>query len=241
MDPIVKYLTEGILPKNDIEAKQIRKWAAQYVILDGLLYKKSFTQPLLKCLSPSDADYALREVYERICGDHLGGKSLAYKIIRQGYYWPTMQKNAVDFVRRCDSCQRYANIQRRPASQLTQLIAPWPFAQWGMDILGPFPPASGQRKFLIVAIDYFTKWIEAEPLALITEAKVEIFVKNSIIYRFGIPHAIIMDNGRQFDTQKFKDFCAQYSILHKLTSVGHPQATGEAEVTNRTILHGLKI
>ncbi|WP_374695624.1 integrase zinc binding domain-containing protein [Areca yellow leaf disease phytoplasma] len=71
----------------------------------------------MKCLIPSDADYALREVHEGICAI-IRGRSLAYKIIRQGYYWPTMQKDAADFVRRCDSCQRYANIQRRPASQL---------------------------------------------------------------------------------------------------------------------------
>ena len=109
-----------------------------------------------------------------------------------------------------------------------------------MDILGPFPPASGQRKFLLVAIDYFTKWVEAEPLAQITEGKVESFVKNSTIFRFGIPHVIITDNGRQFDNPKFKDFCARYHIQHRLTSVAHPQSNGEAEVTNRTILHGLK-
>jgi len=107
--------------------------------------------------------------------------------------------------------------------------------------LGPFPLASGQRKFLLVAIDYFTKWVEVEPLAQITEVKVENFIQNSIIFRFGIPWMIITDNGRQFENSKFQDFCQQYHISHRLTSVNHPQCNGEAEVTNQTILHGLKI
>ena len=109
-----------------------------------------------------------------------------------------------------------------------------------MDILGPFSPAIGQRKFSLVAIDYFTKWVEAEPLAQITEAKVENFVRNHIIFHFGIPKVIITNNGRQFDNTKFKKFCALFHIDHKLTSIDHPQANGEAKVTNRTILHGLK-
>ena len=151
-----------------------------------------------------------------------------------------MKKDAAELVRRCESCQKYANIQHQPASQIAPIVAPWPFAQWGVDILGPFPPASGQRKFIVVAIDYFTKWVEAEPLAQITERKMEDFVQKSIIFRFGLPHTIITDNGRQFDNQDFKDFCARFHIRHRLTSVGHPQSNGEVEVTNRTLLHGLK-
>ena len=91
-----------------------------------------------------------------------------------------------------------------------------------------------------MAVDYFTKWVEAEPLAQIIEAKMENFVRNHIIFCFGIPKVIITDNGRQFDNTKFKEFCALFHIDHKLTSISHPQANDEAEVTNRTILHGLK-
>ena len=123
---------------------------------------------------------------------------------------------------------------------LSQLSAPWPFAQWGMDLLGPFPPASGQRKFLIVAIDYFTKWVEAEPLARITEANVAKFFWKSIVCRFGLPHTVVTDNGRQFDCREFEEFCSDLGIRHRFTSVAHPQTNGEAEVTNRTILQGLR-
>ncbi|RWV76896.1 hypothetical protein GW17_00062366 [Ensete ventricosum] len=109
-----------------------------------------------------------------------------------------------------------------------------------MDLLGPFPPASGQRRFLIVGVDYFTKWLEAEPLASITERQVEGFVWKNIITRFGLPRAIITDNGTQFNNTKFKTFCQSYRIQLKFSSIAHPQANELAEVTNRAILEGLK-
>ena len=114
-------------------------------------------------------------------------------------------------------------------------------AQWGMDILGPFPMASGQWKFLLVAIDYFTKWVEAESLTKITEAKVQNFVWKSIVCRFGLPRTLITDNGRQFTGAGFAEFCEDLNISHNFTSVAHPQANGEAEVTNRTLLQGIKV
>ena len=81
IDLIQKYLAEGTLPENSAEAKKLKWKASQYVILDNHLYKRSFSLPLLRCLRPSEADFALREVHEGMCGNHLGGKSLAYKIL----------------------------------------------------------------------------------------------------------------------------------------------------------------
>ncbi|KAK3026311.1 hypothetical protein RJ639_040999 [Escallonia herrerae] len=111
---------------------------------------------------------------------------------------------------------------------------------WGMDILGPFPPAMAQRKFVIVAIDYFTKWVEAEALALITERKYEDFFWRAVICRFGISRVLIMDNGKQFDNSTFRTFRANLSIEQCFTSVAHPQTNGQTEVTNRTLLQGIK-
>ncbi|GAV76793.1 rve domain-containing protein, partial [Cephalotus follicularis] len=162
----------------------------------------------------------------RICGNHTGGRTLSHKLLRQGYYWPTMHQDAIDLVRKCDKCQRNANISRRPSQPLTSITAPWPFAQWGMDFIGPLPMASGQRKFLIVAVDYFTKWVEAEPLATITEKNTESFVWKSIICRFGVPRTIVSDNGKQFDCQAFRDFCKEWRIEHRLASVAYPQSNG---------------
>ncbi|CAD5175909.1 unnamed protein product, partial [Musa acuminata subsp. malaccensis] len=106
-------------------------------------------------------------------------------------------------------------------------------------LLGPFPPASGQRRYIVVGVDYFTKWVEAEPLAAITEWQIEKFVWKNIT-QFGLPEAIITDNGTQFASSKFREFCTSYRIQLRFSSVAHPQTNGLAEVTNRSILDGLR-
>ena len=147
-----------------------------------------------------------------ICGNHASPRSLVSKAIRTGYFWPTMQGDVFELVKKCEKCQRFGNVQRLPAERMTTITSPWPFAQWGIDIVGPPPLGKGQVNFLLVAIDYFTKWVEAEALATITEARIQNFVWKNIICRFGIPLTIISNNGRQFDSQGFKDFCSGLGI-----------------------------
>ncbi|KAK2997699.1 hypothetical protein RJ639_026010, partial [Escallonia herrerae] len=189
---------------------------------------------------PSEADYALREVHEGICGQHLGGRALVHKVLRHGYYWPTMHRDALDYTKKCDACQRFSSIPRQSPSPLTSLSSSIPFAMWGMDIMGPFPPATAQRRFVIVAIDYFTKWAEAEALATITKKKCEDFFWRAIVCRFGIPRVLVTDNGKQFDNPTFWTFCTNLAIEQRFTSVAHPQTNGQTKVTNRTLLQGIK-
>ena len=106
--------------------------------------------------------------------------------------------------------------------------------------MGSLPQGKRQMKFLLIAIDYFTKWVEAEALATITETKVQNFVWKNIVCRFGIPRTIISDNGRQFDSQAFRSFCSNLGIRNKYSSPGHPQANGQTKVTNRTLLRLIK-
>nr|KYP59385.1 Pro-Pol polyprotein [Cajanus cajan] len=109
-----------------------------------------------------------------------------------------------------------------------------------MDILGPFSPVKGQLKFLLVVIDYFTKWIEACPLAKITTENIQKFTWKSIVRRFGIPHSLVTDNGRQFIAQDFEDFLKELGVKHLPTSMEHPQTNGQAEAANKVILRELK-
>ncbi|XP_065017679.1 uncharacterized protein LOC135644146 [Musa acuminata AAA Group] len=155
------------------------------------------------CLEPDEAWTVLAEVHEGICGEHIGGRTLAHKILRQGYYWPTMCQDAKVYVQRCSSCQEHARAPRQAAVPLTPIDYAWSFAQWGLDLLRPFPPASGQRKYIIVGVDYFTKWVEAEPLATITERQIEKFIWRNLVTRFGLPKTIITDNGPQFAGRRF--------------------------------------
>ena len=129
MDPIIKYLKNGELPDDPAIARKVKRQAPHYVLVEEKSYKRSHYSPLLKCLSPSEVDYALREVHEGIYGNHLGGRALSYKILRQGYYWPTMQEEAIQYAKRYDACQCHTSVQRQPATELIPLRSPWSFAQ----------------------------------------------------------------------------------------------------------------
>nr|KYP65463.1 Transposon Ty3-I Gag-Pol polyprotein [Cajanus cajan] len=204
MTGIWNYIKEGTLPEDKDEARKIRP----------------------------QATYVIEEIHRGICGMHSRARSMATRVLRAGYYWPTLKSDCQTYVQRCKECQ--------PPAALHQMMSSWPFAQWGMDILGPFPPAKGQLKFLLVAIDYFTKWIEACPLAKITTKNVQKFTWKSIVCRFGIPHSLVTDNGRQFIAQSFEDFLRELGVKHLPTSVEHPEINGQDEVANKVILRELK-
>ena len=126
------------------------------------------------------------------------------------------------------------------AGHLNSISSPWPFAQWGLDILGPFPRATGNRRFVLVAVDYFTKWAEAEALANIQDVDMKKFVWKNIITGFGVPDSFISDNGLQFDSRAFCEFCSNLSIRNRYSSLTYPQSNGQAEDVNKVIVNGLK-
>ena len=150
----------------------------------------------------------LEELHEGICGSHTGGRSLAHRALTQGYWWLNMQREAKEYARKCDQCQRFAPNIHQPGGVLNPLSSPWPFAQWGLDIVGHFSKAVGNKRYLIVGIDYFTKWVEAEPLANIRDVDAKKFIWKNIITRFGTPHTLISDNGLQFDSKTFRNTVA---------------------------------
>uniref|UniRef100_A0A2N9HRX3 Uncharacterized protein n=1 Tax=Fagus sylvatica TaxID=28930 RepID=A0A2N9HRX3_FAGSY len=240
MTPIISYLQRGTLPDNRHEARRLKVRASRFLMLQGTLYKRSFSLPYLRCLAPDEANYVLREIHEGVCGNHSGARALQRKVVRAGYYWPSMQADASRFVQHCDKCQHFANLVHSPPEALVPMTAPWPFAQWGLDIMGAFPIGRRQLKFLVVAIDYFTKWVEAEPLATITEKNVQNFVWKAVICRFEIPRVLVSDNGKQFDNPRFKQFSQELGIHNHYSSPGHPQANGQVEVTNRSLLKLIK-
>ncbi|XP_073154100.1 uncharacterized protein [Henckelia pumila] len=169
---LLDCIEKGELPKDPKKAYQLKQRGLRFVMMEGILYKRSFAGPLLKCIGPKEAHYVLKEIHEGCCGNHLGSYSLARKVLLAGYFWPTILKDAITLVTSCDSCQRHSRLQHQPAALIKGIVAACPFDQWGIDIVGPFPPAPAQKKFLLVAIDYFSKWVEAEALARITEGEV---------------------------------------------------------------------
>ncbi|KAL0444234.1 UNVERIFIED_CONTAM: hypothetical protein Slati_2146100 [Sesamum latifolium] len=182
---ITKLIEEGHLPDDRWEVARLKMRATRFLVQAGTLYKRSYTHPLLRCLSTEEGAHVLREIHSGCCGAHAGTWTLANKVLRAGYFWSTMRKMPKALLSHPSTC-RTSHYH----------VFPCPFTQWGIDIVGPFPIASGQRKFLLVAINYFTKWVEAEPLARITEGEVMKFIWKNIVCRFGVPREIVSDNGR---------------------------------------------
>ena len=129
MTPITSYLKDGVLLDNKEVARKLKVQAARFILIKDILYKRSVSQPYLRCLGPEEADYVMREVHKGVCGNHSGSRSLVHKLIRVGYYWPTMQRDAFAYIKACDKCQRFGNLIRQPTEELTLMMAPWPFAQ----------------------------------------------------------------------------------------------------------------
>ena len=116
MTPIIYYLRDSILPEDKSKARLLKLKAAQYILYDGKLYRRGFSTPLLKCVDLEEGNYILQEIHEGVCGNYAGGQSLAYKALRQGYFWPTLKKDAMACSRKCDKFQRFptflGHIQR---------------------------------------------------------------------------------------------------------------------------------
>ena len=170
------YLADGMLPLDPAEARKIKKNSSKYTIIDGKLFRHGFTHPILVCVDGEQCPHIMAELHGGICSSHIGDRSLSSKALRAGYYWPTMREDCTRYTQRCNQCQQHADWHNAPPEELRSIYSPWPFHAWGIDILGPFPLAIRQMKHLMVAIEYFTKWIKAEPVAQITAHKVQHFV-----------------------------------------------------------------
>lgn len=192
-----------------------------------------------KFIKGENVDYAFVEVHERITGQHLGAQTLANNILRDGYYFSSMVQDVKEYVKKCDQCQRQRESYSAPSTKFHMLTSTWTFSQWGMYILGPFPPATGQLKYLIVAINYFTKWVEVEALVKITTTNILEFIKRSILARFGVPQDIVTANGTQFIDMKLNTL-EELKVKQHFELVNHPQTNIHVEATNQVLLKGLK-
>ena len=137
-----------------------------------------------------------------------------------------MQKDAAEYVRKCEQCQKYAPLIHQPAGYLNSVNNLWPFAHWGLDILGPFPQAIGNRRFILIVDDYFTKWVKAKALVNIRDVDVKKFLWRNLVARFGVLDSLISDNGLQFSSRVFRKFCSDLGIKNKYSTTAYPQSNG---------------
>uniref|UniRef100_A0A7N2LIP1 Integrase catalytic domain-containing protein n=1 Tax=Quercus lobata TaxID=97700 RepID=A0A7N2LIP1_QUELO len=241
MDPMVRFLKDDILPEEKSEAEKIRRKAPRFWLSeDHKLYKRSYSGPYLLCVHPEASELLLEELHEGIYGSHTGGRSLSHRAITQGYWWPGMQKEALEYIKKCDQCQRFAPNIHQPGGILNPLSSLWSFAQWGLDIVGPFPKAAGNKRYLLVRTDYFTKWVETEPLANIRDVNAKKFIWRNIVTRFEVLRNLISDNGLKFDSKAFRRYYCELGITNRYSTPTYPQGNGQAEAVNKIIVNRLK-
>ena len=125
---------------------------SQFTILNNVLYKRSLAGPYLRCIEDPEVQEMLKDFHEGDCGNHTGGRALFSRILRTGYYWPTMKRDDVEYAKKCDPCQRHSNILHQPAEFLHPISSSWPFMRWGMDIVGKLPKAPGGKVFMLAVL-----------------------------------------------------------------------------------------
>lgn len=215
--------------------------ALNFILVEGELYRKGFDGLLLKCVGFPESLEILKQVHEGVCGAHQSGVKMRWLIRRYGYYWPSILKDCIKYSKGCQPCQKHGYIQRMPADELHSIIKPWPFRGWAMDLIGKiYPPSSKGHSFILVATDFFTKWIEAVPLKKAEQKDVIDFVKENIIHRFGIPESITTDQGTMFTGSEMRAFAEDYGIKLLNSSPHYPQSNGQAEASNKVVIRILQ-
>ncbi|GJR25436.1 reverse transcriptase domain-containing protein [Tanacetum coccineum] len=184
-----------------------------------------------RCVSGPQEALEFSKLFTGTTGGHYGANYTARKIFDSGFYWPTIYKDAHDFVTRCDICQRQGKITQRDEMPQNSIQVCEIFDIWGIDFMGPFPSSRG-NKYILVAVDYLSKWVEAKALPT-NDARVVCKFLKTLFSRFGAPRAIISDRGTHFCNDQFTKVMLKYGVTHRLSTAYHPQTSGQVEVSNR--------
>jgi hypothetical protein len=191
-------------------------------------------------VTPQEGQEMLKDIHAGVCGYHASSRAIAAKAFRAGFYWLTAIEDAKDIVRKYEACQRFASRPHALAAELQPIPLSWPFAQWGLDMVGKLHKSwPGGHVYMLVAVDKFTKWVEAAPVTTQDSTAAINFIK-SIVFRFGVPHNIITDNETNFTSKEFKSYCESMRIKLKFASIAHPKTNGQVEKANGLICNGIK-
>jgi hypothetical protein len=190
-DDIKLYLTYGSTPYHlDHKNKRaLRLKSAPFQLINDVLFRKNFDGVLMRCLEKDEAGKVLSELHAGEAGGHFGGDTTTHKVLRVGYYWPTLFKDAHALCRKCIICQKVVGRVKKTTFPLQPVSVDSPFQQWGLDIIGPINPASSQQhKYIITTVNYFTIWSEATPLKVVNTNQVVSFLNSNIITRLEFPN-----------------------------------------------------
>eukprot|EP00253_Pinus_taeda_P009254 PITA_09254 len=225
---IANYLVVGNLPSHLSHRKKrkIVQQSARYSWISGCLFHIGLDQEIRRCIREDEVYDILKACHDGACGGHFSDKRTTYKVLRMGYYWPSLFKGAKKYVRACDSYQRMGQPNHRDEMPLNPQVILEPFERWVLDFIGPINSRSNQRVYILVCTDYMSKWVEAKALLRANEESVLTFLFEEIFVRFGLPRELVIDGGPPFNSHGFKDTLQKYHIKHKMTTPYHPQANG---------------
>ncbi|CAN6441210.1 unnamed protein product [Victoria cruziana] len=193
-----------------------------------------WNQVFRRCVPEEEFQSILSFCHSKACGGHYSGKKTAAKVLQSGFYWPSLHKDAYIFCKHCLRCQQMGSISRRDSMPLTPILVVDVFDVWGIDFMGPFPPSFGYL-YILVAVDYVSKWVEAVATRTNDHKVVLKFIKHNIFSRFGVPRVMISDGGKHFRNVQVASLLKRYSVHHRIATPYHPQTSGQVEVSNREI------
>ena len=233
---LVNYLVAKQIPNelNKHQRDKLKNDARFYVWDDPYLWKYCSDQIVRRCVHDSEFHSILSFCHTYACGGHFGTQRTALKVLECGFYWPTIFRDARTFCMSCDRCQRMGNIGTKDQMPQTPVFNVEIFDVWGIDFMGPFPPSYGFT-YILLAVDYVSKWVEAKATRTNDSKVVADFVKTNIFARFGMPRVIISDGGSHFCNRTIEALLRKYHVNHKVSTPYHPQTNGQAEVSNREI------
>uniref|UniRef100_A0A803R2M6 Integrase catalytic domain-containing protein n=2 Tax=Magnoliopsida TaxID=3398 RepID=A0A803R2M6_CANSA len=232
----VNFLAANITPP-ELSRQQLKKFFSEvkhYYWEEPILYKHCADQIIRRCVPEEEMYSILNHCHALPCGGHFSGTRTAAKVLQSGFFWPTLFKDASTFVKACDRCQRTGNISRRNEMPLTGILEVELFDVWGIDFMGPFP-SSFSNLYILLAVDYVSKWVEAAATPANDGKTVLRFLQKNIFTRFGTPRAIISDEGSHFCNKQFEALLSRYGVRHRTALPYHPQSNGQAEISNREI------
>ncbi|KAJ4718790.1 Transposon Ty3-I Gag-Pol polyprotein [Melia azedarach] len=237
----LKYAYLGQIPShwNSQDKKKFLSQVHNFFWDDPYLFKYCPDQIIRRCVPDNEIQRIISFSHSEACGGHFSAKKTTAKILQCGFYWPTLFKDTYEFCKACDRCQKLGGITRRNMMPLNPILIIEIFDCWGIDFMGPFPPSFGYL-YILVGVDYVSKWIEAIPCENNDHKIVLKFLKENIFSRFGIPRAIISDGGLHFCNRPFENLMKKYGITHKVSTPYHPQTSGQVELANREIKHILE-
>ncbi|GKA71189.1 reverse transcriptase domain-containing protein, partial [Tanacetum coccineum] len=198
---------------------------------DPFLFKICVGQVIRRCVHDKEALDILEACHNGPIGGHHGANLTTKKVFDAGFFWPTIYKDAHELVKNYDSCQRQGKISQRDEMPQNSIQVCEIFNVWDINFMGSFPSSRG-NKYILVAVDYLPKWVEAKALPT-NDARVVCKFLKSLFARFGAPHAIISDHGTHFCNDQFAKVMLKYGVTHRLSTAYHPQTSGEVEVPNR--------